>query len=68
MFDFIYAEVSILDHPRTHALLDRFPCAQQVPCARYGSAMGSNGSAGSGGYPVRPSMPSLTAALERKEL
>ena len=49
MFDFIYAEDSILDHPRTHALLDRFPCAQQVPCARYGSAMGSNESVGSGG-------------------
>ena len=36
MFDFIYAEESILDHPRTRALLDRFPRAQLVPCARYG--------------------------------
>ena len=68
MFDFIYAEDSILDHPRTRALPDRFPCAQQVPCARYGSAMGSNRSAGSGGCLVRPSMSSLTAALAREEL
>ena len=36
MFDFIYAEESILDHPRTRALLGRFPRAQLVSCARYG--------------------------------
>ena len=46
MFDFIYVEDSTRDYPRTHALLDRFPCAQQVPCTRYGSAMESNGSGG----------------------
>ena len=31
MFDFIYAEESILNHPRTRALLNRFPRAQLVP-------------------------------------
>ena len=37
MFDFIYAEESILDHSRTRALIDRFPRAQLVPCTRYGA-------------------------------
>lgn len=36
MFDFIYVEEAILDHPRTRSVLARFPQAQLVPCARYG--------------------------------
>ncbi len=31
MFDFIYAEDSILDHPRTRALPDRFPVPNKSP-------------------------------------
>ncbi len=36
MFDIIYAEEAILDHPRTRRILERFKQAQLVPCARYG--------------------------------
>ena len=36
MFDFIYSEEEVLDHPRTRTVLERFPNAQLIPCTRYG--------------------------------
>ena len=42
MFDFIYVEEAILDHPRTRSVLARFPQAQLVPCARYGEVFNRN--------------------------
>ena len=36
MFDFLYVEAEIADHPRTRALIERFPNARVVPCERYG--------------------------------
>lgn len=36
MIDTIYIEHEVRDHPRTRALLDRFPKAQRIPCERYG--------------------------------
>ena len=36
MFDFIYAEEEILDHPRTQAIVERYLSAQLIPCVRYG--------------------------------
>ena len=36
MFDLIYAEAAILDHPRTRSIRKRYPAAQLVSCARYG--------------------------------
>ncbi|MFT5376994.1 MAG: spore photoproduct lyase [Candidatus Latescibacterota bacterium] len=36
MFDLIYVEEDILDHPRTRRICARFPKAQVVPCQHYG--------------------------------
>ena len=36
MFDFIYAEEEIIEHTRTQSMIERYPAAQLVPCARYG--------------------------------
>ena len=36
MFNTIYIEEQIANHPRTGAILDRFPQANQVACERYG--------------------------------
>jgi spore photoproduct lyase len=36
MFDLIYIEDEIRDHPRTQTILARLPQATQVPCNRYG--------------------------------
>jgi spore photoproduct lyase len=36
MFDLIYAEEEVLDHPRTQSIRARFADAQLVPCKRYG--------------------------------
>ena len=36
MFDFIYIEESLLDHPRTREIRSRFPAAACIPCERYG--------------------------------
>lgn len=36
MIDVIYVEQDVCDHPRVHALLDRFPKAEVVECERYG--------------------------------
>jgi len=36
MFDFIYAEEEILEHPRTRSICARFDKAQVVPCQHYG--------------------------------
>jgi spore photoproduct lyase len=36
MFDIIYAEEAVLDHPRSRRILARFKQAELVPCARYG--------------------------------
>lgn len=35
MFDTIYIEDSVMSHPRTRELLERFPGASQIPCQRY---------------------------------
>jgi spore photoproduct lyase len=36
VFDVIYVEEEIADHPRTRRVLERFPHAARVPCRRYG--------------------------------
>lgn len=36
MIETIYIEESIRDHPRTQALLNRFPKARRITCGRYG--------------------------------
>ena len=36
MFERIYIEEAISQHPRTLALLERFPKAERIPCERYG--------------------------------
>ncbi len=36
MIDVIYIEAEIADHPRTRAILERFPKATRIPCERYG--------------------------------
>ena len=36
MFDIVYIEEDIADHPRTRKVLERFPHAARVPCRRYG--------------------------------
>ena len=36
MFYFIYAEEEIIEHTRTQSIIERYPTAQLVPCARYG--------------------------------
>ncbi len=36
MFDLIYVENAVRDHPRVRAILPRYPRAAVVPCERYG--------------------------------
>jgi len=36
MFDLIYVEEAVRDHPRARAILGRYPRASVVPCERYG--------------------------------
>ena len=43
MFDFIYIEESVWEHPRTRAICRRFPKARQAPCERYGEIFNRRG-------------------------
>lgn len=36
MFSSLYIEESVIDHPRTQAICQRFPQVQQIPCKHYG--------------------------------
>lgn len=36
MFDRIYIEETVRDHPRTHGITRRYPKAEQIICGRYG--------------------------------
>ncbi|MCB1037191.1 MAG: DNA photolyase [Acidobacteria bacterium] len=36
MIDVIYIEEEVAGHPRTEAVLERFPKARRIPCERYG--------------------------------
>ena len=42
MFDRIYIEAAIREHPRTRALLERYPKAERVHCERYGEIFNPN--------------------------
>ncbi len=42
MFDVVYVEEEIADHPRTSKVLERFPHAARVPCRRYGEVFNRN--------------------------
>lgn len=35
MIDTVYIEQAVIDHPRTHRILQRFPDARQIICERY---------------------------------
>jgi spore photoproduct lyase len=43
MFDFVYVEEEISDHPRTSRILDGLPRATVVPCQRYGEIFNRGG-------------------------
>ena len=42
MFELIYVEDAVRDHPRTQSILSRYPRSRVIPCSRYGEVFNRN--------------------------